>query len=272
VNFRSSLFAAVFLIPAAAFAQGEPVPCATGGPTGGAVTEEGECDGADAIFCGQDGNVVRIPCGALGEGAPVGVCEVYPNFGSWCAFSDGDGCAFQDQAGDVTTFACATDTSACIDGVCTAGSFACTPTPQGSNPEPACLDGDNLSFGCFPWSQPSVVACSGVDAAATCSGNVCAGIADGGVCVDGVAECADGLTCEGQTADAPGACGTGGGGGGGGGGGDEGEGEGEGDDADGGNARDDQAEPAGGLCAQGSVAGALPLAALALLLARRRRR
>jgi hypothetical protein len=271
VTFRSALFATVFLVPAAALAQGEPVPCATGGPTGGAVTEEGECDNADAIFCGQDGNVVRIPCAALGDGAPVGTCEVYPGFGSWCAFSDGDACAFQDQAGDVTTFACATDTSACIGGVCTAGSFACTPTPQGQTPDPTCLDGANLSFGCFPWSQPSVVSCSGVDPASTCSGNVCAGVAADGPCVDGVAECADGLTCEGQSAEAPGTCGTGGGTGGG----DEGEGEGDdgGDGDDSGNARDDQAEPSPGLsCAQGAAAGALPFAALAMLLVRRRRR
>jgi pyruvate/2-oxoacid:ferredoxin oxidoreductase alpha subunit len=40
--------------------------------------------GTDAIFCGQDGNIVRVTCGALFDGAPAGVCEVYAGFeGNW---------------------------------------------------------------------------------------------------------------------------------------------------------------------------------------------
>jgi MYXO-CTERM domain-containing protein len=258
MNLRALVLAASSaFFSVAAFAQ----PCATGGPTGGVVTPEGECDGADAIFC-QDNNVVRVPCAAVAAGAPAGVCEVYPGFGSWCAFDDGEPCIFQ-IGQQRQTFACVTDTSTCVSGVCTAGAFACTPPAPNAEQDASCLDGASLSLGCTPWGQTSVLTCAGVDPASTCAGDVCANIPNGGVCADGIAECAGGLECTGQSANAAGAC-------------DEpaAEGEGEGEDDDnGGNGRDDEPEtpPGGCLNALGVVPAFAPLALVLIALRRRRR-
>lgn len=177
----------------AAFAQGEgegegEEPC-------GAVTAEGECDGTDAIWCDTaSGNLQRVPCGdIIGDGSVVGACEVYSGFGSWCAMSDGDACAF--QSGDQNVyFACATDSSGCVNGVCTAGVGACTPDgPDQATVE--CLDGANIQLGCASWAQSIAIGCAEIDPASTCANNACGNIGAGGTCDGEVAVCADGLTC-----------------------------------------------------------------------------
>lgn len=203
----------------AAFAQGEGEgegePC-------GAITAEGECQGTEAVFCNtQNSTLVRVQCADLaGDGSiPAAACEVYPNYGSWCAFNDGDPCAFQTQDGTPIYFACATDTSGCVDGQCAAGTGACTPDTDPQNPTVACLDGGSLQVGCQPWSQPAVYTCAGISANSTCANDVCGNVGSGDPCADGVAECGGGLTCG-----ADGTCGGGGEGEG-----DPGEGEGEGD-------------------------------------------
>ncbi len=256
MQFRALLLASVLLPAGASFAQDPPVPCTAAGPGGTLLDELGVCDGTDAIFCGADGNVVRIPCAALFDGAPVGSCEVYADFGSYCAFNDGDACGFQTQDGTNQFFACATDTSGCVDGVCTANVGACTPDAP-----PSCLDGTTVNTQCAPWAQSIALGCGGT---LTCAGaGVCEGAASGAQCADGIVECAPPLTCNGATADAPGTCGTAGG---------EGEGEGEGEAEGGGGRRDDNAEPAPSGCPF-NAAGSFPaFGALALLVVGLRRR
>lgn len=177
----------------AAFAQGEGEG---EGEACGTVTLEGECQGTDAVWC-QENVLQRVACADLaGDGSiPAATCEVYTGFGSWCAFNDGDPCAFQDSSGGLVAFACATDTSACVDGNCTAGLGACTPDADPQNPTVTCLDGGNLQVGCQPWAQSFVYSCASIDAASTCASDVCGNIGDGGSCAAGVAECASGLTC-----------------------------------------------------------------------------
>ena len=255
MQFRAILLASVLLPAGASFAQDPPVPCTTAGPGGTLLDELGVCEGTDAIFCGDDGNVIRIPCAALFDGAPVGSCEVYDGFGSYCAFNDGDACGFQTQDGTNQFFACATDTSGCVDGTCTANVGACT--PSGAGDPLSCFDGTTVNAGCAPWAQTIAQGCTG---ALTCGGaGVCQGEVAGGACRDGVVECAPPLACNGATADAAGTCGTAGA---------EGEGEGE----DGGGRRDDDAEPAPSGCPF-NAAGSFPaFGALALLVAGLRRR
>jgi MYXO-CTERM domain-containing protein len=237
----------------------DAVPCEGGAPGGGDVSELGECDGTDAIFCSRNGTIVRVPCAALFQGAPVGTCEVYDGFGSWCAFNDGDACAFRTQDGDTQFFACANDTSGCVDGVCTPNVGSCTPSQQG-NP-PACKNGTQIDAGCFPWGQSLILSC---DEGQTCERQgVCTGAQSGDQCLTGVIECAAGLACNGENAatQTPGTCGTPGG-----------EGEGEGEDDTGGRTRDEP-EPAPSGCLS-NASGSFPafgVLALAILGLRRRR-
>jgi MYXO-CTERM domain-containing protein len=253
------------LLFAAGAAVAQPVvPCEGAASNGGNLTEEGECDGTDAIFCGQDGNVVRIPCAALFDGAPVGTCEVYPAFGSWCAFSDGDACGFQAENGN-QFFACATDTSGCVNGVCTPNVGACTPSANGQQQPLTCANDTQVNTGCAPWAQSVILGCG---EGLTCEGaGVCSGASEGGQCLTGVVECADGLSCQGENAanQTPGTCETAGAG--------EGEGEGEGgNDNDGDRRTRDEPEDAPTGCPFNAT-GAFPaFGALALLLLSLRRR
>jgi hypothetical protein len=260
MQFRALLLASILLPAGAAMAQ-DAVPCAGGAPGGGDVTPEGECDGTDAIFCGQDGNIVRVTCGALFDGAPAGVCEVYAGFGSWCAFNDGDACGFQTQDGQNQFFACANDTSGCVDGTCQPDVGTCTPSQEG---DPlSCFSGTQVNSGCAPWAQSIVLGCG---EGLTCGGaGVCQGAASGAQCLTGVVECAAGLACNGENvaAGTPGTCGTPGA---------EGEGEGEGEDDDNGGRTRDEPEAAPSGCPF-NASGSFPaFGALALVILGLRRR
>ncbi|MCC7074898.1 MAG: hypothetical protein IT383_26545 [Deltaproteobacteria bacterium] len=177
----------------AAFAQGEGEG---EGEACGTVDELGECDGTDAIWCDTASNTLaRVECGdLLGDGTVAGGCEVFAGFGSWCAMPDGTACAFSSQSGQAITMGCATDSSGCIDGVCTAGAGACAPD-TGETGTQTCLAGNILQLACGATSQVIGYTCAGISAASTCSGDVCTGVASGDPCADGVAECGSGLTC-----------------------------------------------------------------------------
>src|SRR5688572_14795674 len=126
--------AAVGLSATGALAQDEPC---------GDIDALGICEGAEALFCVND-VLQRVNCADLvGDGSVVGVCEVYEGFGSWCGMPDGGGCLFQSDQGTVG-FACETDDSGCVDGVCTPGIGVCTPAAEAVQ---SCLDGTNLSIG-----------------------------------------------------------------------------------------------------------------------------
>ncbi|MBI1946018.1 MAG: hypothetical protein HYS27_09995 [Deltaproteobacteria bacterium] len=259
----------------AAFAQGEGEG---EGEACGAVTLEGECQGTDAVWC-QDNVLQRVTCAdLLGDGSVVGSCEVYTGFGSWCAFNDGDPCAFQTQDGNAIYFACANDSSGCVDGQCTAGTGACTPDADPQNPTVTCLDGGNLQIGCQPWAQAFVYTCAGISAASTCANDVCGNVGSGDPCADGIAECGGGLSCG-----ADNTCGGGGEGEG-----EPAEGEGEGDNGECASDRDcdegeicDNGECTGGgeqppVCSHTATSAGLPAAGLlalgGLVIGVRRRR
>ena len=270
MNLRALLAAAVLLPAGASFAAiGDPcTPDVVVEATGEVTTENftERCEGANAVFCfapdgGAAGSEVETAqnCAALFDGAPVGTCEDFAGFGPRCSFADGDACVFQSADNPFIPFPCQTDTSGCLNGVCTANAGACTPADTGS-----CTPGGESAF-CAPWNQLIGNQCAGwatLDevelggGTLTCTGTgICNGIGDGG-------ECSDFYTCD-TSACTDGTCGTGGEG--------EGEGEGEGDDAGG---RDDPPQPAPtGFCS--NMAGTLPAfgsLALVLIALRRRRR
>lgn len=264
------------VVSGAAFAQGEGE--GEGEADCGAITEEGECQGAEAVYCYQNA-LQRVNCADLaGDGSiTAGTCEVYAGFGSWCAFNDGDACAFQTGDGQNITFACATDTSGCVNGTCTANVGACTPDAQGADPTVQCLDGATLQYGCSPWAQASGFGCAELGTGSTCENSQCVNIGEGGGCDGEVAVCADGLTCTANE------CTSGGGGEGEG---EEGEGEGDaecesdrdcddGEICSDGECQADSAEPAP-LCSDTGASKGLPAAGLlalaGMVLGLRRRR
>ena len=275
-----ALLVASILLPAgiASAAIGDPCTPDVVDQTTGTVTTENfadRCEGTTLVICSAPaagGATVEtaLACATIG-GISGGSCEVV--FGNaTCTSPDGEGCLFSTADG-TALLPCTTDSSGCVDGTCTPNVGACTPPAADV---PLACTGDDIDFGCTFAGQQLILSCGGLgalndattpSATATCTGAgdtlKCIGAAAGDSCGTGFMECAASLSCEGESAQALGTCGTAAG---------EGEGEGEGDGEDGGSSRDDEVEPAPSGCPF-NAAGSFPaFGALALLVAGLRRR
>lgn len=283
MNFRALLVASLLLPAATASAAiGDPCTPDVVDPDTGDVTTENfadRCEGTTLVICSAPaagGATVEtaLACATIG-GITGGSCEVV--FGNaTCTSPDGEGCLFTTATG-TALLPCTTDSSGCVDGVCTPDLGACTP-PTADVPN-ACT-GDDFDFGCTFAGQKLIVSCGVLaalndapnpSATATCTGSgdtlKCIGAANGDSCATDFVECGGALACNGESANEFGTCETPEGGG-------EGEGEGEGEDDDDGRTRDEPETPPG-LCAGFGSNAAMPTfagLALALIGLRRRRR
>jgi MYXO-CTERM domain-containing protein len=205
------IIAGMALLCTPAFAQ-------DGGPeTCGAVTQLGECDTTDAIWCSEenvasansDADLIRLQCGAFTE---PGTCDVLGDFGSWCVFQPGEACAFLDANDDLITFGCddgagnGANSGCDLFAGCVEGVNACTPVEAPGRFLPTCYN-NNLAVDCQAWDQPLTVDCTNAAIGGTgCTAGACQGIAVGNDCDDSIYLCADGLICEGAGPTTLGTC------------------------------------------------------------------
>jgi hypothetical protein len=187
----------------------------------GVFTIEGECQGAEAVFCPNPSapsttNVARYNCAdPLGDGSGSGGCTVIADWGSWCIFDAGSRCAYPSGAmiqyfgcgsvdGDIGTL---DPTDACdIEQGCVDDVGTCTPPSPGATYVATCVDDSRLSVACRAWGQHMILTCTSPTYGATgCSGGRCRGVPVGGEC-GGYFRCADGLQCSQPNPQQPGTC------------------------------------------------------------------
>ncbi len=220
----STLFALTLLGAGSAVAQdggatdGGPAPTDAGpgdvdagpgdtdaGPVGACngLTLQGECQGSLVRYCATDPNtgeeqVVEYDCEGRFPNSTSTCGEVSAEWGFDCLIDSGQECSYGDGQGGVATTFCANEGACISDGVAqtsecvdTAG-LDCDADPNtGAALNASCL-GTAALYGCGATGTYIGLECS---SGSTCNAGACEGTGVGGVCADGIATCADGLTC-----------------------------------------------------------------------------
>lgn len=184
--------------------DGGPIVDEDGGPGGcNGLTLQGECVGTLVRYCATDPNtgaeqVVEYDCVDRFPNGPSTCGEVSEEWGFDCLIATGDECSYQDGSGNAVPTFCAndgacitnidTETSACVDG---AGADCDADPNTGAALNATCL-GTAALYACGAAGYYVGLECQG---GSTCNAGLCEGTGVGGVCADGIATCADGLSC-----------------------------------------------------------------------------
>lgn len=178
----------------------------TGGEDCGDVDFLGECQGTEAVWCGDSG-LARVDCATYVPEGSTGACAYLDDeIGYWCTTEVGDPCYFVGDDNQPFTITCVGDESACVltfeSSACTADVGTCTEDDTNG-----CFDDTNMMLGCSGGS-PVLYDCG--SASATCDeageDSKCIGVPAEGQCLEGLQECADGLDCVGESDTEPGTC------------------------------------------------------------------
>ena len=195
-----------------------------GGGTGepcGDVTFQGECQGSTVVWC-DNGSLAQIDCATEFVPGVAAECQFFDDeFGYYCALPVGETCLVDFGQGPQPLLCAGTDAGCMLSAEAATCTEGVGPCDASTFPETggACV-GDIFALICSV-SQPVGYDCGALGGG--CSDASCVELPIGAPCdTEGQLNCADGLTCEGASATALGACAEGEGGGG------EGSGEGEG--------------------------------------------
>ena len=186
-----------------------PTTDTTTGEDCGDIDFLGECQGAEAVWCGDNG-LARVDCTTYVPEGSTGACAyVDDELGYWCTTEIGDPCYFIGEDDQPFTMTCAGENAACVltfeGSACTADVGTCSEDDTNG-----CYDGTNMLLGCAG-TRPILYDCG--DAGGTCDeageDSQCVGVPAEGACIEGLQACADGLECEGESDTEPGTCGGG---------------------------------------------------------------